>query len=190
MFFPAELRADAVARSTKWFLSKADQRAYVAERLERWRTQYGVEKNPRYAWLAYDLARDADDPIPEWVLAYLDSVAYNISLITLKKPKRGEIARRVLEAVGFTPGGVIVAMERSLLPDSGAAMREKAGAYNPFSPLAKAGSAMKYSEQVANRLKMGDTLPEAKKKTAECYRVSVRTVERGIEQYPLPRDTK
>jgi hypothetical protein len=43
--------------------------------------QYAVDRNPVHAWEAYLLHRRSGEPVPEWVLQYLDRAAENLSAL-------------------------------------------------------------------------------------------------------------
>src|SRR5690349_11129698 len=52
--------------------SRADLVAYL---LARQRADFLRTSNPVYAWRAYQIARSAGAPLPEWVLVYFDECA-------------------------------------------------------------------------------------------------------------------
>ncbi|GMR20195.1 MAG: hypothetical protein BMS9Abin36_0790 [Gammaproteobacteria bacterium] len=61
--------------------------------------RYANDSNPLYAWRAYKDCRKRNQPIPEWVLKYLDSSADE--LLSIKKPEKDKVARRVAEAISM-----------------------------------------------------------------------------------------
>jgi hypothetical protein len=47
-------------------------REQKAAQIKRARVKYEKTRNPMYAWSAYLAVRDLGDPVPEWVLSYID----------------------------------------------------------------------------------------------------------------------
>lgn len=173
--------------TAKWFLSPKAKTEYVRVRLERWERLFAASQNPRFAWSAYSLTREAGLETPEWVLKYLDSVAANLP--HLWNAKKGEIARRLVEAFGFVPGGTLFTMKRNLFPESDESTKEKSGAFNPFDSAEE--RQLRLSENVEMNMQAGMTFKEAKRETARTARpkrVSLRTVERALQLFPIRRD--
>ena len=62
---------------------------------------FGKDQNPLYAWRAYQNCREHKIPIPDWVLAYLDSSAGK--LLDVKSPEQP--AQETYAALGLNQPG-------------------------------------------------------------------------------------
>lgn len=68
------------------------------------RREYEATKNPLYAWEAFKY-RSVKEPIPEWVLEYLDRVAENLMKYARYGPRKGEVDLATTVAMEMkTPG--------------------------------------------------------------------------------------
>ena len=68
--------------------------------------QYRQDRNPRHAWSAYDIARAASMPVPDWVLAYFDRVAETMHVLTINPPlEKDGIAKAAMRALELPRGG-------------------------------------------------------------------------------------
>jgi hypothetical protein len=171
----------------RWFLSPAEKAEYVRVRLDRWEKLFAVRQNPKFAWRAYQLAREAGWEIPDWVLRSFDFGATNLN--SAYDVKEGEIARRVTEAMGFVPGGTLSTYKRYVLPELNESTREKPGAFNPFGESTEERQ-LRLSEDVEMFQQAGMTFREAKRETAKTRDVTIRTVERALQTFPIKkRDT-
>lgn len=81
--------------------------------LKRLVTIYGYiyehDRNPVWAWRAYRLARMLGEPIPNWVLDYLDQTANGICNLSIPRkkedpPKRKATPNDVVRALGLKKG--------------------------------------------------------------------------------------
>lgn len=82
------------------------QRFHARAALEHAEQVYSERRNPVHAWDGYREARRAGDPLPEWILAYLDRVGLAISRAARKHRKAMRPIGDVLaEALEFRAGG-------------------------------------------------------------------------------------
>ena len=58
--------------------------------------------NPIYAWKAFRMARISGQPIPDWILDYLDTVAVGILGLADEAPK--DANKQLAKALGFSSG--------------------------------------------------------------------------------------
>jgi hypothetical protein len=193
--------------TARWRLDDTAKAAYVTDRIQRWKMLYEIEQNPMFAWRAYELVREAGIETPTWLLEYLDLAAQNLTMFEGKvlstrarktRLKDDFLARGVMAALGFVPGGVEQTFIANKWPDAPEATREKSGRFNPFNGIGSGPSDNRHSTAVWIYLQMGRSLPDAKKAVAKAHGVVVRTVERALKKYPLElieqeqrtRDTK
>ncbi len=87
-----------------WRLSPAVRRSLPAI-FERIAADYQRDANPRHVWEAYQLARDANVAVPDWVLAYLDRVAESMADLNLHPPSERQIASAATRALELPRGG-------------------------------------------------------------------------------------
>jgi hypothetical protein len=67
-----------------------DKGREVIELIEAFHASYRETDDPHYAWLAFTWARDASEPVPEWVLEYFDRTAD--ALLELEEYVRADLA--------------------------------------------------------------------------------------------------
>jgi hypothetical protein len=65
--------------------------------------KYKLTGNPLYAWRAYNLCRIEDEPIPDWVLEYLDRAASSFERLCHPCPKKPVAA--IAEALEMATSG-------------------------------------------------------------------------------------
>jgi len=82
------------------------------------RKLYMHDSNPLFVWLAYDICRKNDMPLPEWVLEYLDASAGNLLSKANDKviPVENNAAKAIAKALDMNtmgPGNVFKRYKRS-----------------------------------------------------------------------------
>lgn len=167
-------------------LSEPDRESYVRRHVDRYQRLYEATDNPLFVWATYELVSDFCFPVPAWVRRYLVTAARNIMALAgdSRPPRSGEVARSIVTALGFAPGGV-AAQNPVNWRDVSDVFREASGRFNPL-VLRRAERDLGLAEAVAIcvRMRPQDGVTAAVKRVAKADRISVPTVWRAVRAFP------
>ena len=130
---------------------------------ETLRVKYEKDRNPLYAWVAYNGARENGTPVPAWVLEYLDEAAEEICVLA----DCGGLMRRKISHTDIAKAIKLAGTQ---------------GKGNPFSSY-KNDFWMAISKTVVSNLLQGDKETYAIEAAAKQGGVSVSTVRRAWKRY-------
>ena len=130
---------------------------------ETLRGKYEKYRNPLYAWVAYLGARENGNPVPAWVLEYLDEAAEEICVLA----DSGGLMHRKITHTDIAKAIKLAGMQ---------------GKGNPFSSYEN-DRWMAISETVGSNMAQGDKEIYAIEAAAKRWRVSKSTVRRAWKRY-------
>lgn len=185
-------------RSVESPVTLAEQRA-MKRQLRRLEDDYQHTGNPLYVWRAIMLVGGTPVELPGWVQMYLRRVSENMIRLCLNPPRSG-VAAAAGRAAGFLPcgederGTPIDGLEvfrlqfeephryRQLVQGTrveGGWLPEKSGPFNPFRHFLDDLDRTLAAAVSARVQTFGDSLPDAKRWTAERFKVHPKKVERA-----------